>query len=217
MAFQDAALSTAARRSGVERSSSGSARSAHDAHFECPPGVRLGGECRHDPDREAVVAGVVAIEAPRHRAPEVVELAHHPWPPRELVGAVQAGTAVFGEVAEVLGMPSAPHIRIVGVFEPIPRVLPQRLELPVTRRSVLVLVGDQHRLRDEAADHVDDVPRVDAVTRDHRGGIGRGEAAREHAEPGEHELLRLGRAASTTSRPRRATSGGVRPHSGGRR
>ena len=121
-----------------------------------------------------------------------------------------------GEIRRSAGRGGAGTRRPSGVVEPLARVLPQRLEHLVSRRAGRCPVGDEHRLRHQTGDRVDDVPGVDVRRRSPRWRRRR-RTWREHAEPVEDQPLGLARATSTTSRPRRAASGGARTMRGARR
>ena len=154
--------------------------------------VRLVAQTGDDADGELAVGLISAVEAPGHRDPQIVELDHRARSPGELLGAEEPVAGELRELGEVDRMAPAPCIRVVGVGESVERELPKGLEQPVAHRSIGGFVGVHHRLGHQAADGLDRVPGVDAVTGDHGGGVGPGEAAREHAQAGEDPLLHRG-------------------------
>ena len=170
-----------------------------------------------DAQGEADVVGVVAVERPVHRGPEVVELRTLPGPPGELVAAEEAGSGFLGPVGEVLGVATTPPVGVAVLVEAFAGVLAQGFEHLVAGRAVRGLFGDDHRLRHQLGERVEHIPGLDPVAghdRLRRRGV---EAAGEHAEPVEHRPFADRRAASTTSRPSPATSDGVPPPSVARR
>ena len=57
----------------------------------------------------------------------------------------------------VRGMPATPAVGIAGLVELFPSELSQRLEHRVSSRAVGTILGNQHRLRDQARDRVHDL------------------------------------------------------------
>ena len=89
----------------------------------------------------------------------------------------------------MLRVATPPLVDDPGLLEALARVVPQRLEEPIARRSGVGAFDGQHRLRHEPGERVDHVEALDAVTTHDRGGIGPVEAAGEHPEPIEHEAF----------------------------
>src|SRR5262245_27211284 len=89
-------------------------------------------------------------------------------------------------------MATTPVVGVAVCVEAFARVLAQGLEHLVTGRVPRGVLWDDHRLRDELAQGVEDVPGFDALTNydDLRGR--RVETARENTEPVEHDALLFG-------------------------
>ena len=128
-------------------------------------------------------ATVLAIQAPRHHRPEVVEVGEDAGPPHLMIVALHAGHRDLGELGEVLGVPAPPPVGVVGLVELLAREEPQGLEHGVAGGGAGPVFGHEHRLRHQARDRVDHPPRVEHVVADDRGGAVGVERAREHPEP----------------------------------
>ena len=160
-----------------------------------PPGRvphRLPGQGGDDAQREHGVAviAVVSVEGPGHRGTEVVAFGVDALAPRQLVGSAQRSTGLLGEACVVVARGDAGtrrhHPRFV---EPFLGVLPERFQHLVPRRVGGPGLGDQHRLRHQTREPVDDVPSLQVIAFDDRSRRGRVEGPREHAQPVEHQAL----------------------------
>ena len=189
-AFHAAALRTAARCSSGRPSTSGRARSAHEPTSNAVPEFASLVNADDDADRGLAVVGTLGVERPAHRRPEVVELAHQravatrarrgPRAPRRPARrtrrsarrAVDAkprdrpgrrgGRARTGAASRAGGSGSSPSAASSAVS------IDFATRLPISSITSQVSMPS---------------PVTTAV------GIGRREAAREHAEPREHALL----------------------------
>ena len=86
-------------------------------------------------------------------------------------------------------MPPAELVGIAGEVEALSGVLPKRLQHPVPRRVGGRDLGDQHRLRDQARETVDDVPGLEVASADDGRRGRRVEGPGEHTEPVEHQAV----------------------------
>jgi hypothetical protein len=152
------------------------------------PQVHQLGQRRDQPQRQVRVP--VAGRA-LERDPQVVVVRQGALDPGPLVRAVQTAGRVLGEVGEVPGVPAADRVVGARFAQPLPPVRAQRLQHVVARPA-----GSSrrrhHRLVDESGQQIERVvlggPRIGTHSV-HPGQVG---AAREHRQPRERSLLRLG-------------------------
>ena len=97
------------------------------------------------------------------------ELQVHARAPRHLVGAGEPRVGGFREARVVVGVTAEHLVEVACPLQPLPGERPQRLEHLVAGVPARV-VGGQHRLRHQPRAGVEDVPRLEAVVRRHRGG-----------------------------------------------
>ena len=180
------------------------------------PGRGLVGQPGDDGHRGLLVLLDAAVESPDDRRAQVVQVAHQPPPPRQLVATPQAPAHLGREGGEVLGVAPPPPVGLPVLVEALPAVLAEGLQQLVAGVLPGLRLGHHHRLGHQAAQRIDHVPALDPLRGDHGGGRRQGEPAGEHGG-GRRPAARWPTANRRTSPPRPAGSGGAPPPSAGPR
>ena len=152
--------------------------------------ARVVHHARHVPEAEQPHGDfdVAGVGRPRERGPQVVSLSGEPVLPGDAVRTGDAGDQGVREVGEVAGMRGPEPLAVAARVEVILRVLADRLEEPVAGLGRL-RVGHDERSCDERGEELEHVVRLDDVARPDGFGRLEAEAAREHAEPLQQQLL----------------------------
>lgn len=119
-------------------------------------------------------------EGPLQRLVQVAVLGVQPYVPVELGRPEVPLPRLPREVAIVVPVPPPPDRLLPGLGEPLPAVLPDRVEQPVPCLAI-PLLPDQHGLLHQPGDQVDDLGLADAVAGADLLGRLQGEAVAEHA------------------------------------
>ena len=140
---------------------------------------------------DAIVA--VGVGCPAQRAAQVVEVGHEP---REQVGRRRAAHHVAVRTLEErerhFGVPAQGVRRRAARRETLERERARGLEQPVARHVSRAAFDHHERLVDQRAEVLEHGPRIHLRSGRERLHRVQREAAREHAERGEHRLLGLG-------------------------
>ncbi len=142
-------------------------------------------ETVHEPDQRV---GLVVVASPHERSAEIVVLGVEAEAPLFAVGTFEGRGGGLDDDQEVFRVAGVHTRDVVELGEPLPRVLAQRVEEAVTGAGSGV-IGDDHRLRDQAREIAQYIMELDTFPRSDRFGRVEREATREQREAAEHELL----------------------------
>ena len=128
------------------------------------------------------------LDSPGEARAQVVCVQFHCGQPRFLIDPVEGSMPTMAQFGEVVGVPRAESICIVGCHQALTRVQRKRLQQPVTDFAAR-MIGDDQRLVDQMPQQIGDVLARDVVaTADGLGGLERASAS-EHRQPSEDALL----------------------------
>ena len=139
-------------------------------------------------DQAQSEVGLVVVERPADRDPEVVEVGVDGPGPGGFVGAAEPTGGFVGETGEVLGVAAGELVASPGDAGAFGAVLAQGLQQAVAG-AALPVEGLDHGLVDEHIQQVQNVEVVGADLASDRGRAGQVESAGENRQPVEQALL----------------------------
>ena len=191
------ALAFGQRRADVERKSLGDRRRLDRRQRQrgLHELAAFGRVAAQDPEalqRDRELDGDERVDALRERqgdgAADVVELDLEPPQPVGLLGSSQPVPRRLGQREVVVAVPRRDRGRVVALGQLLAHVLADRFEHQVAR-AVVAFHEHHERLLDQRLQQVEHVLGGERLDAAHRFGRGEIEAADEHAEPVEHDLL----------------------------
>ena len=113
-------------------------------------------EDRHRTGKSRVIRWL-RIGGPIERGTQVIVLGFEPIEPFERERSIQRGGSALRQLEEECAVASPRGVGLPGFHQLLARVLPDRIEQPVARLGLLLLLGNQQRLGHEMLDDVENI------------------------------------------------------------